>query len=902
MEEYLRKPNLPDFLKPISPPTTFMNLNLSDPDKYNDLNYKYHQYFANLNNNVSFESTFYPTDSFSYYKTHKVYRPILNYNPYNKHEKDEFINNSKLNNNQDSFLLFDSFVNIPTLFSDEDINGISYHTAVDMPDGIYLFGGLLALSTKEYEKRLKFITKNFTIPPENIKLVCDYDLPLPLDKEKIESIALKPYSRMSKFLTESKSIRFVCNLYDEQLDDEFIENPDPDSDKFKDYKFSINNKKPNNLKLKAFAAATSSNANSNSNTLSNSSIFLNACPKSLICSSASKLSDRFFMIYGGLEIDTKISFPDNQNCIIEKILTPNDQFWLFDRIKCHFREIKLSVHPTYSSIFPNSIPRFGHSVSSIPIDESYLNSTKHTLFDHNNDINNIKNINLNASYTKPAVVFVMGGYKLNHTGKSFISMNDLWKIDIFLDSNGTADEAVASPIGNFNVTNDLISYVIDENMNQLQIRSDIPKFTGVFNHSNKKHNWPSPRGFFSMCLVDAKELSQYLDWKSLDKSENGELKEIPEKKNSRTSSVNSRNNIKVEEPKLNVPIPKKSSQLNEITKNSEADTKTNNPTSILKVKSDFKIKDLFKNPTSRSAPSKMNRNQSSQSSINTIISKSRSPYSEDFLHTNTNEILSNKILVVSGGSSILYTKVVNDEIFDIFYNNTIHDDIWIFDFQTEKWYNFKDLFKFKETLSICGHSMFVSGSSLKFYGGIKEYNYDDDVFQMKQAGVYGETELNDKVRTQKINWEEGIQIAQKFHRLLKSDSKPFNEIVDDNGMCKNNQFYNYYVDHEFRLESMDWRLIKVLIFQDLKFFDSWDPKSNSKVVCGGMVDEFTVKERKNLINKKIIYTLCPSFIKDSKIVMFSPDVKVIDKNTNKCIPGKQRMVGNGVSEIFSVYL
>lgn len=897
MEEYLRKPNVPDFLKPISPATTFTNVNLSDPDKYNDLNYKYHQYFANLNNNVSLESTFYPNDSFSYYKTHKVYRPILNYNPYNLHEKEEFTNNSKLNNNQESFQSFDSFADIPTLFSEEDLNGLSYQTAVDMPDGIYLFGGLNALSTKEYEERLKFLTKNFTIPPENIKLICDYDLPLPLDKEKIDSIALKPYSRMSKFLTESRSIRFVCNLYDEQLDDEFIEDPQPD--KFKNNNFSINNKKPNNLNLKAFAAATSNN--SNSNTLSNSSNFLNACPKSMICSSASKLSDRFFMIYGGLEIDTKISFPDNQNCIIEKILTPNDQLWLFDRIKCHFREIKLSVHPTYSSIFPNSIPRFGHSVSSIPIDESYLNSNNHTLFNYKNETNNIKDKYLNASYTKPTIVFVMGGYKLNHTGKSFIAMNDLWKVDFFLDSNGTADEAVASPIGNFNVTNDLISYVIDENMNQLQIRSDIPKFTGVFSHSNKKHNWPSPRGFFSMCLVDAKELSDYLDWRNSDKIENDQskktFKDIKNKSKNNDNIINNVNN-----KKISVPIPKKPLQLDEINKDSQNDRKPNNPTSIMKVKSDFKIKDLFKNPTLRSSSTKMTKTQSSESSINTIVSKSRSPYSEDFLHTNTNEILSNKILIISGGSSILYTKVVNDEIFDVFYNNTIHDDIWIFDFQTEKWYNFINLVKTKKSISICGHTMFVSGSSIKFFGGIEENNYYDDVFQMTQAGVYKETGINDKERTQEINWEKGIQIAQKFHESLKSDSKPLHEIIEDNGLYNDDQIYNYYVDYEFRLESMNWRMIKVLIFQDLKFFDSWDPESNCKVICGGMVDEFTVKERKDLINKKIIYTHCPSFIKDSKIFIFSPDVKVVDKSTNKCIPGKQTMIGNGVSEIFSVYL
>lgn len=890
MEEYLNGPNVPIFLKPVSSPTVYTNVDLSDPAKYNDKNYKYHQYFANLNNNISFKPTFYPDDSFGYYKTHKVFRPA---------NRDRPDTPDKFENTERSFQSFDSFIDVPTLFSDEQMAGVSYQTAVDMVDGVYLFGGLQALLTDEYEKKLRQITNDFTIPPENIKMVCDYDIPLPLDKEKIESIALKSCNNVRKYLTESKSFKFVCELNDPAAEDTTDE----------EERSNNNGKTPANgdrlgLKLEAFANLGSI---TKTNTLSNSSAYLNTTPRSTICSSASRLSDRFFMIYGGLEIDTIITYPDDQHCVIEKVLTPNDQFWLFDRIKCKFREIKLSVHPTYSTIFPNSTPRFAHSVACVAMDDN-ASVSKNVLDDPNyiepgieQDISTRHP--LNSSYTKPATMFVMGGYKLSISGRSFVAMNDLWKLDFFLDANGTADEAVASPIGNFNLTNDVFSYIVDENLNELQSKKPIPGFSGVYSHSKEAEasNWPPPRGFFSMCLIDTKALSEYINWRKNDNT--------PTEENS--------------ESHLHRPSPIRRSALNNsysvATMRNTAKIASNSSSS----KTEFRIKDMFKrkndtvtttgtdtvtkgiNSTSVNDPA-LSSNSSGKESSASQSSHSSPSRSSSFAHTYKNAALRGKCLLICGGSSILYTKVMDDEFFDVYYNNNMLDDIWIFDFQTEKWYNFDNCFKFEKRLTICGHTMLASSSSLKLVGGIEAGHYPEQTFQVIQAGIYNNEE--DDGRVQIINWDKGREIAEKF-RLARTGSRNTMTFLKSVGVGRGKdlnkcfgEYHNYYSNYAFQLDSLQWKLIRTAIVQDAEFFAPWTEDQTAKVVCGGMVDDTNLKDKRNLININILYTHSYAFIKDSKIVVFSPDVKIIDRKTNNYIKGSQTLVGNGIYELYSVYL
>lgn len=925
MEDYLRDPNVPSFLYPVSTATAYANINLSDPSKYNEANYKYHQYFANLNNNCTNSSTFYPNDSFPYYKSHKVFRPLSKSRVKEKctsrfsSNTNTSINssdpnyNAARNKNLKSFQKFNTFASVPSIFSDIGPDGNSYHTSVDMPDGIYMLGGLRSLTTEEYEKRLRYITKNFTIPPTNIKMICDYDLPIPVDKDKIASIATTPATRMVKYIHESKSLRFVCELYDEHnaLDGDNGNNSDE----------QIPAGKTNKLNLKAFEDSINPNPmSSTTNTMSNTSSYLIGTPKPVICSSASKLSNRFFMVYGGLEVETKITFPDENHCVIEKILIPNDQFWLFDVIKSHFREIKLSVHPTYSAIFPSSTPRFGHRTESVPLDEHTL----HDSTDNNKGNNSSSSLKqqLNESYTKPATMFVMGGYKLNSSGKSFISMNDLWKLDFFLDANGTSDEAIASPIGDFRVTNNDLSYVIDKNMKQLINRDDSPKFTGVFRHSNESSNWPSPRGFFSCTIIESAKLKGYINWRKNDYESN--------------ITINIEENEKEGVQKIKVPIPKRRTNLplspssivnnthNKNSNNHHHNNMTNvstisqvleehtdrlsnsSPTDSMKTKSskDFKIKDLFTHQNKLVEPSL--RTLSSDSSGDSTM-KSPSPYSDAGLHTNTIEALKGKVLLIFGGSSILYTKVNYDDEYDIYYNHSICDDMWIFDFQTERWYNLNDYIKFEKRISICGHEMFFSGEAFKLFGGIEGKHYPPEFYKPVQAGLYGFAQGDDG-KNQNVNCSKGLKIVTKFleskiHYYDASNHIQNSDIKTVLGVdIGDEQTYNYYVNYEFRLKSLRWRMVKVAVIQDLDFIGPWEDHKDKKIVCGGMVDELTMDEKESLTNKSIIYTNCPSFMRNSKLIMFFPDTKLLDLSTNKIVPGNQRLLGNGICEINSVYV
>lgn len=856
MEKYLQNPNLPEYLKPVSATTLYANVNLTDSDKYKEKDFKYHQYFSNLSSNYNIYSTddlFYPNDSFPYYKTHNIYRPVSKSNT-----------DVNKNINKQSFQKFDSFTDIPTLFSDVPLSGMSYYTAIDMPDGIYFYGGLHAMLTSEYVAMLSQITKNFTIPPENIKMICDYDLPLPLDKEKIESMSLKPKRSLFKFLTDSKSIKCYGNFADDdELGDEVQDNVSSAVSSI-----AMDNK----------AYSQNISQTSNINSTSSTSNWQNRCPPPLICSGGAKMSDRFFMMYGGLYIKTRITYPDELHCTIEKELIPNDQFWLFDTVTHKFRQIKISTHPTYSSIFPNSIARFGHRVTSVTMEENMKVKNKSAKSSSGLYINNPSNPNMAKSFAAPAIMFVMGGYQLSESGKSFIAMNDLWKCDVFLDSHGTADEAIASPIGNFNLVNDSYSYIIDENMNQLMNKSDTPKFTGVFNHTSSSTNWPCPRGFFTMDLIERETVATHFNW-----------------------NTSNETLFENEEIEIQNPIPQKA-------------TFNSSLYSLNKLSSE-RIK-----PTKSPLLSIYSRSHSSSSLSTEVDASPSSPYSGNALHTSGVESLKSKVLVVYGGSSIMYTKVVDDLQFDVFYTKSVQGDIWIFDFQTELWYNLQDYVSIPDTISLCGHSMVFSSGSLHVFGGIEREHYYADTYLPAHAGK-SESLYDSENRIQNVLWERGRECVFKFHEnLAKSRSEiQISLMASKRGieLASNEQYYNSYSSYIFNLTKAYWRLVDIAIITNLEYFAPWKYNSESRVLCGSVItnnDCIQNKEdesidltkeincREKLIDETLIVTNSPIFLKDNRLIMLSPDIKVMDMKTRKCPKNQPALVGNCIAEIFSTHL
>ena len=943
MEKYLARPGVPHYLYPASTVFLYQNLNLSDPEEYSDTNFKYHQYFANLNNTLSSTTDkpkFYPDNSFPYYKSHQVYRAINTSTP-----RSHLTSTEQLQN-------FDSFIHVPTVFSDQQMSGISYHTAVDMPDGIYLYGGLRAMLTDEYEDMLRNLTKNYTIPPENFTMICDYDLPLPLDKEKIESMALKPIRSIRKYMTESKSFRWVCDFMEDTVStnktrgrgrdrsrgsgsgcgrdlgrsrDRSRGSTSPGEDgrniqeeamyyfdlvNESDYEGSdddlaINFRRPDDTCEKAPDRSNMEGVSSHH------SGPIDPIPTYMMCSSATKLSDRYFFMYGGMGIETEISYPDEMHCVIKKTLVPSDQMWIFDIISCKFRKVDLAIHPTYSAIFPSSIPRFGHTMVSVPLEEitkgrnnfmADFQSPKDGLSGKSSSGGsagggpNVKSsTDFSGSTLKgSAITFVMGGYKLSDTGKSFIAMNDLWKCDFFFDGATASNEAlaVASPIGDFNLVNDQLSYIIDENGKPLSNVANSPRFTGVFNHSDQI-NWPTPRGFFTMSLVDRCKLSQYLEWRNEEEEVVGGLPLVPPGKHEHPR--NTENDDSTGGHSYYSPLPVKKSVLN-IGPNFNFNTNHLNRMSPLAMKG------------SRSTTS---------NSTSTDTTQSSSPFTDMKLHTQEIDALKPKVLMLFGGSSIMYTKVVSDEhpkdgegIFEVFYNRSILGDAWIFDFQSEKWYNVERFMKVDSKIPICGHSMHLSDTSINIIGGIEEAHYDSEVYKPTPVGVYPSQE--DEKRTQNVGWENGAIACQKF---LDSRKTPFSPVNGSRGyeIDGYKDLKNFYSCFEFNLKYLEWKLVKMYVVYELEYYAPWQQSDNFEKVFSGGVHSVASKDGKihtgkeepeilnfrKKLNNNLLFTNVPTFFKDNKVVMFAPDIKLLDLKTNKYVEGMQTVIGNGVSEIYS---
>lgn len=859
MEEYIRRPGVPEFLYPASTAMVYTSLNLTDPKEFKKENYKYHHYYSNLSSTLvspSTQSNFYPSDNFEYYRSHKVYKPLS----IPKSTTDGRIEPSR---SKKYFQNVNCFMDSPPLFGDAALRGVSYGAGADMPDGIYTFGGLECMLTPEYEEMLKKITQNFTIPPENIKLECDYDIPFPIDKEKIESMSLKPCLTVKKYLPESNCLRYVCELNNDQNENEL----EDDRTSFNDLLKKTDGKIIQKNKPQGMATSSSSSYQDT--------------PKSLICATASKVSNRFFATYGGLEIITEIKYPDDQHCIIEKKLIPNDQLWLFDTITCKFREIKLSVHPTYSSIFPNTVPRFGHGMVSISVEENINLSKKNELNHDFKDAENHEskeNITV-GTFSKPATIFVMGGYRAMDDTNKFVAINDLWKCDLFLDDKGAADEVLAAPIGDFEMANDYFSYNIDDKLNEHPNNPTSNKFTGVFRHS-MGNQWPSPRGFFSMNLIDNDFMLNYVDWKSP-----------------------CRENASIKQKLLQKELLAKRER--------ETEQNLHTPLPTTKLNFSFTSAEYKKPEFTRTKTTTRITGNHGPGVASDISSRSDSPSSELSNHTSSVKQFENKVLILIGGSSIMYTKVSDDEQYDVYYNKYILGDIWVFDFQTESWYNFEEHVKIKRGLQVCGHMLIISPYTLNVVGGVAESHYDESLFEPIQGGLSRTNNWEHKVQTQ--NWSRGKECVSIFHRE-KRKSKPKNHFDSHVGVeitKDRTAEYNHFSAFIFDFQKSLWNNIQIAIVNDHKYFVPWEFNKSRKIMSGGTLlntdfedgrikNDFDV-DKEPLGGYGVLAVCGLVFYKDNRTVLISPDLKVLDEK-RKCILGKQRLVGNSIADIYSSYI
>ncbi|GMM29647.1 Gpb1 protein [Martiniozyma asiatica (nom. inval.)] len=841
----------------------------------NPIDIKYKDYFNRLTNT--------PINSVAkeYVKNHTVYRP-------------EVIPKDK-NLNQSTFQSFNNFLHQDTFFSNLLPAGISYHATVSMPDGIHLYGGLSLLHADKFAQKIKYISKNFTIPPENISLEFDYDLPLPLEYNKFASLAAEPNKYICKYEAESKRLVRIADLQD-------VKESQEDSE-------------------------------SSTNSLAGS--FMSS-PRPLCCAAAEKLSDRFYVIYGGFDLIEDISFTDDNHCLIQKRIETNDQFWIFDSLAITYKEIKLSIHPTYGSIFPNSIARFGHSMVGIPlektnsstmkknydiskIDRDYVINEKDS--NNNNDDDDDDNINMhlknssslqlnysskrshedNNRFSEPAILFIMGGFKDNDDNRSFIAMNDFWKCEIFLDKNGVSDEVVCCPIGNFEMIDDKFSYVLDNNGQQIEsISSTGKKFSGIMRHSESSSNmWPAPRGHFSMVLVPKTELGELIF------EDSGKESTQTSQSIERQLSLN---------PLAN-PIPKKTANI--LTKVSEGSnnfsqkTRNGSPISMRQQISQTKFfnSDIINDHSSALEGILSPLNFQTQNSSNAT---SISFLSESSIQTGSSTILRDKVLVLYGGSSIMFTRMEENEESNIseskkylgYRSNSILGDFWWFDFELEKWFKFEPSDSASD-LKICAHSMSLSSQHLSILGGIQARHYKPKIF--KPICEDSNSEKNDIYKLVELFH----QNLNNYEKNLKSNVSNFSSCLDDDifntqglRISENGVYYvdnknesSYYRTFSLNLNKKKWKSVDFAYVRNLAIPGVWN--KNKRAINGGIINDTNQLLDKNDKPFIVLFTAYNCCILEDKVVLIAPDAVIIDIHTKHVTSECQYIWGNGVTEIYS---
>lgn len=913
---YLTGDSVPDFLKPITAMPMYSAVDVTAQTHVQDD--KYQQYFNKLSLNpidgFGDDGSFQPSQSDSaYMKKHMVWRPTVQ------------LHDDRPSNKGTNFQsLFSAFANIPTLFTDSPLTGLSFHTTVQMNDGIHIYGGLRGLGNDEYMKKLKMITKNFTIPPENIKLIFDYDLPLPLEKDKFASIAHEPFTYHARYEPGCCALEMLVDLSN------FDDHPDD------------------------FTSASSTQFSG----LSGMKV-----PKSLCCASAAKLSERFYVLYGGFDLTEEIKHPDDNHCIIEKKIIVNDQFWVFDCLSLKYKEIKLSVHPTYASVFPSSIPRFGHCMSAVPIEEtnnikninslnfkspnrkttspsgegvagsansstgesnrSEMNHTPTTPSTHvsssrtgyspqdvlnelkrnHNWYSNRKHSNQKGriQFEKPSILFVMGGYtSTDKDSLSFVAINDLWKCEIFLDDFGVSDEIICCPIGSFDLLHHA-SFIINQNGENLPHPPNNDVFSGIFHHSESNGTqWPAPRGFFAMGLIAKNEIGQYF----VDDIASSSTAEKPKQSNplkilsptpSKSSFIFNESHNKPSSP-IGSPMSLKSQasiRLNLVKSRNNGNDSPSVAGSPIGYSINEKVEGL------RTSPFSMDNNDRVNST---------SPFSELGIHTSQIPELSSKILIAHAGSSIMFTKVIDEETGEetTFYNKRVLGDFWWFDFQTEKWHFHETLYQNTPmNLNICGHLLVPGEENLTVLGGLQERHYDDEEFNlMVHALPEPDSKLDPNIYrvakdfSAKIRGNQNANKDQSIDEFQRSAGLSHEFSAGRQYPLGQAQCYTSYI---LDIPKRAWKTVDYAYVRNIHMAKIWE--KGDPLISGGVCST-NAQYYKNLEDCPfyMIYTISFIGLYDSKIIALVNDAHLMDRRTDKHANVRQCVWANGIAEIYSSFL
>lgn len=155
-------------------------------------------------------------------------------------------------------------------------------------------------------------------------------------------------------------------------------------------------------------------------------------PPPLLCMSSSKITKRHIFYYGGFELLNEVTYSeDSGKFMISKSTRLNNSAYVLDTVTMRFKKFELIAQPNKLNRFPITVPRFGHSSTSIA-------SSRISNYDLKNDT--------------PATILIMGGYRQVSGLEKFEAIKDLWKVELSIVYQGThgyiefGDVVLATPI------------------------------------------------------------------------------------------------------------------------------------------------------------------------------------------------------------------------------------------------------------------------------------------------------------------------------------------------------------------------------------------------------------------------------------------------------------------------
>ncbi|GME93012.1 unnamed protein product [Ambrosiozyma monospora] len=349
-EEYLSGPNVPRYLQHPDCYPTFIQLDLENPKRQDDWTVpvsqsttgnntpivspsqaedrKYSQYFNKLNTDGLLYEPHLNSATSNYYNSHRVMKPVT------VECGDDHSSTVQRESRKRS--LFNNFINYPTTFGGAEKPGVVYHSTTNFGDKALIFGGLGILPMDFYEPYLRDLTDDYTIPPENItvRFDRDYDLPAPLSKDKLLSLASIPNEGVFQYTAGSNSILHLQSLRAPQFD---------------------------------------ANSEESGSSTTGTKHARYGVPITTCCGQCCRVSSRHVILYGGFMLITRI----NKDSVLGKIdvvksIVGSNSMWLYDVINTTFKEITISVHPTYTAMFAKALQRFAFSMPGITIEENNM--------------------------------------------------------------------------------------------------------------------------------------------------------------------------------------------------------------------------------------------------------------------------------------------------------------------------------------------------------------------------------------------------------------------------------------------------------------------------------------------------------------------------------------------------